>query len=135
MEGIDVILASNMIGTLATLNDDGSPWATPLHVIAHDGFVYWFSKDTHQHSQNILRDPRVSVSLWAKDEGTKGAYISGVAERLEGEKAEQAFAVVKEKFGSLPPVFENTSPYRVAIGEINRGKSSENRWYFYTEKS
>ena len=132
MENIEAILANNMIGTLATLNEDGSPWATPVHIVAYDTFVYWFSKDTHQHSQNVMRDPRVSVSLWSKNEGTKGAYINGSVERLEGEKADMAFAMVKEKFGSLPPVFENTSPYRVKIGQINSSKSSENRWYFYS---
>lgn len=132
MENIEAILANNMIGTLATLNEDGSPWATPVHIIAHEEYVYWFSKDTHQHSQNVLRDPRVSVSIWSKNEGTKGAYINGNTERLEGENADVAFAMVKEKFGSLPLVFENTSPYRVKIGQINSSKSSENRWYFYS---
>ena len=67
-----------------------------------------------------------------KNEGTKGAYINGNTERLEGENADVAFAMVKEKFGSLPLVFENTSPYRVKIGQINSSKSSENRWYFYS---
>lgn len=132
MEPINEILAENMVGTLATLNEDGSPWATPVHIIQHDGYVYWFSKDTHQHSENIVRDPRVSVALWSKNEGTKGVYINGTAERLEGEKAAEAFAMVKEKFGSVPPVYENTSPYRMEIGTLNRGKSSEKRWYFYT---
>lgn len=135
MEAISEILKANMIGTLATLNEDGSPWATPVHIVAHDNYVYWFSKDTHQHSQNVIRDPRVSVALWSKNEGTKGVYISGITDRLEGDNADAAFAMVKEKFGSLPPVFENTSPYRVKIGQINSSKSSENRWYFYTEKS
>lgn len=121
-----------MIGTLATLNEDGSPWATPVHIVAHDNYVYWFSKDTHQHSQNVIRDPRVCVSLWSKNEGTKGAYINSTTERLEGENADAAFAMVKEKLGSLPPVFENTSPYRAKIGQINSSKSSENRWYFYS---
>lgn len=135
MDEINTILKANMIGTLATLNEDGSPWATPVHIIAHKSYVYWFSEDTHQHSQNVVRDSRVSVSLWSKDEGTKGVYINGDAERLEGKAADHAFAMVKEKFGSIPPVFENTSPYRVAIGMLNSSKSSENRWYFYTEKS
>lgn len=135
MEAINEILKANMVGTLATLNEDGSPWATPVHIVAHEGYIYWFSKDTQQHSQNVIRDPRVSVSLWAKTDGTKGAYINGISEHLEGENADAAFAMVKEKFGSLPPVFENTSPYRLEIGQINSGKSSENRWYFYTEKS
>jgi len=64
MEEIKAILSDNLIGTLATLNEDGSPWATPLHVFADDEALYWFSKDTHQHSLNIERDPRVAVTVW-----------------------------------------------------------------------
>lgn len=132
MENIKTILEVNLVGTLATLNEDGSPWATPVHVIAGDNELYWYSKDSHQHSQNILRDPRVSLALWGRTEGTKGAYIQGTAVRLEGDVAEQAFARIRKPDGTLPGVFENTSPYLLPVGTINRDKSSENRWYFYS---
>ena len=132
MEDIKAILEANLVGTLATLNEDGSPWATPVHVITGDNELYWYSKDSHQHSQNILRDPRVSLALWGRTEGTKGAYIQGTAVRLEGDAAEQAFARIRKPDGTLPGVFENTSPYLLPVGPINRDKSSEKRWYFYS---
>lgn len=132
MENVKQILAANLVGTLATINEDGSPWATPVHVLSDDEALYWYSQDKHQHSQNIARDGRVSLALWARIEGTKGAYIQGQAERLEGEAAEQAFALARTPDGSLPSVFENTSPYRLKVGQINTSRTSENRWYFYT---
>jgi pyridoxine/pyridoxamine 5'-phosphate oxidase len=131
-EAIKAILDANLVGTLATINEDGSPWATPVHVIAGEEGVYWFSKDTHQHSLNVLRDPRVSLSLWARIEATKGGYIQGKAVRLDSDAAERAFASVRKPDGTLPGVFENTSPYFLPIGSLNRDKSSENRWYFYS---
>lgn len=134
MESIKTILAGNIIGTLATLNEDGSPWATPLHIFADDEALYWFSAETHQHSQNIERDGRASVALFSKEEGTKGAYISGVATKLNDAETTKAQQIVIDLFGKIPPVFENTSGYRLPIGEINSSKSSENRWYFYTAK-
>ncbi len=133
MENIKAILGENLIGTLATLNEDGSPWATPVHIFADDEALYWFSKDEQQHSLNIRNDARVSVALWSQVEGTKGAYISGRATKLDAEKLPAALDIVVSAVGKIPPVFENTSAYRLPIGQINGSKSSEKRWYFYTE--
>jgi len=132
MEDIKTILSDNLIGTVATLNEDGSPWATPVHIFADDEALYWFSKDQHQHSRNIERDPRVSVALWSQSGGTKGAYISGAATKLSADALPEALEVVVSAVGKVPPVFENTSGYRLPIGQGNTSKSSENRWYFYT---
>ena len=135
MENIKRILGDNLIGTLATLNKDGSPWATPVHIFVDDGALYWFSKDEQQHSENINRDGRVSVSLWSQNEGTRGAYISGFATKLSVDETPAVLDIVVSAVGKIPPVFENTSAYRLPIGQINTSKSSENRWYFYTENS
>lgn len=133
MEAIKKILDQNLIGTLATLNSDGSPWATPVHIFADEDALYWFSKDEQQHSVNIAHDPRVSVALWSQNEGSKGAYISGTATKLSADETPSALDIVVSTVGKIPPVFENTSAYRLRIGQINSSKSSENRWYFYTE--
>lgn len=132
MENIKAILADNLIGTVATLNEDGSPWATPVHIFSDDTAVYWFSKETHQHSVNVQRDSRVSVALWSNVQRTKGAYISGIATKLNADETARALDIVVATVGGIPPVFENTSAYRVEIGPSNTSKSSENRWYFYT---
>ncbi len=133
MEHVQDILNDNRIGSLGTLNEDGSPWVTPVHIFADDAAVYWFSKDTHQHSINIERDSRVSLALWSQAGGIRGAYISGVATKLSGDELPEALEVVVSAVGKVPPVFENTSGYRLPIGHVNTSKSSENRWYFYTE--
>ncbi len=132
MDNIKTILAENLIGTIATLNEDGSPWSTPVHIFANDDALYWFSKDTHQHSRNIERDGRVAVSIWSQQEGTKGVYISGIAAKLSADELPDALDIVTSTVGKIPPVFENTSAYRLPIGHLNTSKSSENRWYFYT---
>lgn len=132
MDEVKAILKANRIGTLATLNGDGSPWATPVHIFADGSYVYWFSKDTHQHSLNITLDPRVSLALWSNSEGTKGAYLSGLAEKLNEKGTQKAFDIVVKEIGIVPNVFENTSAYRLKIGQSDTSKTSENRWYFYS---
>lgn len=132
MNDIKTLLAANLVGTLATVNEDGSPWATPVHIFADDEALYWFSKETQQHSINVERDPRVSLALWARTERTVGAYISGVATKLNVEETTTHIMSLASPDGTIPPFFEATSGYRLPLGEINRGKSSEKRWYFYT---
>ncbi len=129
MKNIKEILADNIIGTLATVDRDGSPWSTPLHIFTDDEALYWFSKEQTQHSRNIANNPQVCLALWSKSEGTKGAYISGKVEVVdEGPLLE----IVTATLGSVPPVFENTQAYKLPLGSLDEARSSEKRWYFYT---
>ena len=130
MDAVKDILAQNIVGTVATLNDDGSPWATSVHVFADDEAIYWFSKSDHQHSRNVARDARVSVALWSQDGGTKGAYVSGKATQLDAEETAAILATVV--VGTAPPFFNGTSAYRLPLGQLNEARSSDKRWYFYS---
>ena len=132
MEDIKKILEVNIVGTVATVNEDGSPWATPVHVFADDNALYWFSKSTHQHSVNVEREPRVSLSLWAQANGTQGAYISGSVIKLSSEETADALGIVVATIGAIPPYFEGTFGYKLNLGQSDPSKSSEKRWYFYS---
>lgn len=131
-----VILNNNVLGTIATLNEDGSPWATPLHVFYDEATsaVYWFSHETTQHSLNVARDSRVSLTLFSPDEshGPKGVYISGIAVQLDEESTTKAKDVVRVRLTTLPPIFDTASAYMLQIGNFNSSKSTRNCWYFYT---
>ncbi len=129
-----VILNDNILGSVATLNQDGSPWISPIHVFSDDEYVYWFSKDTAIHSQNVARDPRVSLTLFSSDmsQGPKGVYINGTAELLGVDDTTESKKLIEAKLGKIPQNFVEAAAYRLKIGELNRGKSTGNCWYFYT---
>ncbi len=129
-----VVLDQNVLGVLASVNEDGSPWATPLHLVSDGAYVYWFSHEACIHSRNLKRDSRASISIFSPDEsqGVKGVYLRGNAQRLaEGERP-QAVAVFTERFGQLPAVFSEVPGYRLAIGTLDEQKSTGNCWYFYS---
>mgnify|MGYP003582214155 CR=1 FL=1 len=128
------ILTDNLIGAVATINEDGSPWVTPVHIVSDDEAVYWFSSETTQHSQNIERDPRVSLTLNSPDlsRGPKGVYIQGSAQKLDVDATTESKKLLEAKIGFLPPNFVEWTGYRLEIGENNRGKTHGNCWYFYT---
>ena len=131
-----VILNNNVLGTIATLNEDGSPWATPVHVFYDEATsaVYWFSHETTQHSLNVARDSRVSLALFSPDEshGPKVVYINGTAVQLDEESTTKAKDVVRVRLTTLPPIFDTASAYMLQIGNFNSSKSTRNCWYFYT---
>lgn len=128
------ILNSNLFGTVATVNEDGSPWNSPIHVFSDEQAVYWFSSEERQHSLNVARDPRVSLTLFSTDlsQGPKGVYINGPATKLDVDATTEAKKLIEAKIGKVPPVFETAAAYRLPIGQINSGKSVGNCWYFYS---
>ena len=128
------ILSENILGTVATSNEDGSPWATPVHVFSDDEAVYWFSFEDKQHSINIELDPRVSLVLFSPDlsRGPKGVYINGPATKLDAELTTVAKQLMVAKLGTIPPHFEAATGYRLEIGQLNSSKTAGNCWYFYS---
>lgn len=128
------ILAENLVGSIATINDDGSPWVTPVHIFSDEKAVYWFSLEDKQHSRNIERDARVSLTLFSPDasRGPKGVYVNGTAEKLDETATAEAKQLMTAKIGTVLPVFETATGYRLPLGELDTDKSVGNCWYFYT---
>ncbi len=76
---------------LATINDDGTPWASPLFFGYDESLnIYWRSAVNSRHSQNIERQPDVSIVIYDSNsnwgEG-KGLYMKGRAEIVEGNES------------------------------------------------
>ena len=134
MENAREILQENILGSVATVNEDGSPWATPVHIFFDDEAVYWFSHTSGQHSKNVARDPRVSVTVWSPDEskGIKGVYVSGTVQALDVDETEAKKQLVVDRIGKVPSVFDGATAYKLPFGELNREKSYGNCWYFYS---
>lgn len=133
-EEAKVIFDENLVGSIATINEDGSPWVTPVHIVSDGEAVYWFSMEDKQHSLNVARDPKVSLALFSPDlsRGPKGVYINGPVDKLDVDATTEAKKLLEAKIGFLPPNFIETTAYKLKIGELNRGKSTGNCWYFYT---
>ena len=134
MNQVNELFAENILATLATVNADGTPWSTPLHVASDGEYVYWFSKESTVHSQNIARDPRVSLTLFSPDEsrGPKGVYVNGQVELLRGDSEQTAREIIGMRLGGFPPAFAAAKAYRLPIEVYNAEKSTGNCWYFHS---
>ena len=84
------LVAASNAGTLATLCEDGSPWASLVaYGVLGDGSPVLFVSRLAQHGRNLVREPRASLSVAAHPAGddvlaSGRVTLAGVAERPEG---------------------------------------------------
>lgn len=128
------IFNENYVGCIATVNEDGAPWATPLHMASDGEFVYWFSNETERHSENHVRDSRVSLALYNPAGGPhkEGVYINGRVERLDESRWPEIRELLEKRLGFALSTFDSGAAYRIAIGTYDEQKSTGNCWYFYS---
>ncbi len=91
------IINFNFYMTLATANENGRPWASPVYY-AHGGYAqfYWVSSPEATHSRNIAARPEVAIVVFdsrAPVGSGKGVYASAVAEELGGAELDRGIAV------------------------------------------
>ncbi|MBM3210164.1 pyridoxamine 5'-phosphate oxidase family protein [Candidatus Saccharibacteria bacterium] len=128
----DEILDGVRVGSLATVQQDGRPWNTPLHLAFDEENVYWLSSPETVHSKNIAERPQISIVIWSPDKssGLKGIYIQSTAQALAGEAAEAGRAVYAEVFGGITPHLAAATVYKAKIGDKNTAASRGKLWYF-----
>lgn len=126
------IAATSRVGSLGTINPDGSAWSTPLHMAVDEDKIVWLSDSQAQHSENIARDARVSVALWTGDtfENVKGVYVQTEAREVSGVEEVAARQLYMSRFPDVPEKLASTSTYIAPLGEINTTKTRGGRLYF-----
>ncbi|MBJ7355013.1 MAG: DUF2470 domain-containing protein [Thermoleophilaceae bacterium] len=95
------ILANESVATLATLTDDGAPWASVVqYAVTDDGTPVLSLSTLALHGRNLARDPRASLAVAGPvpeghDPGDSGRVsIAGVVDEPVGEErasAERAY--------------------------------------------
>jgi len=112
--------------TLATLDPDGAPRATPLFFAADDLALIFLSDPSSQHSHNLLADPRCSVGLYpAVDDwrALRGLQLRGQARRLREAEAPHALELYLRRFpfaADLMQAIEAAAPFRFQPSWIRR---------------
>ena len=66
---IRTLLREQSTLSLATTDELGEPWVTPLFYIVDDDLtLFWLSSKTSLHSINIKRSPRAAISVYRQGE-------------------------------------------------------------------
>lgn len=91
------IVEANRYMTLATADEAGRPWASPVWYATDDyREFFWVSSPVALHSRNIAARPEVAIVVFDSQvpPGSAAAvYISGHAAELAGEELERALEV------------------------------------------
>lgn len=129
------IVSTVTVGALGTVNEDGSPWNTPIHLAVGEEVVVWLTSRHTQHGRNIERDDRVSIALWSDTEveHVKGIYIQSRAEIVTGSREVAARQLYAERFGEIPEKFLAGDTYVAPLGELDDEKTRGGRLYFSAE--
>lgn len=63
-EQIRTVLEQEQVGVLATINEDGTPYATPMHFAYHDGRLYMHGLPAGQKVSNLKRCGSVCFTVY-----------------------------------------------------------------------
>ncbi|MEW6567163.1 MAG: pyridoxamine 5'-phosphate oxidase family protein [Chloroflexota bacterium] len=91
--------------TLATINPDGTPRATPLY-FAYDLelSLYFLSDPSSQHCLNLKQDGRAAAALYPASSDwreLRGLQLQGRVTVLEGSRRQQALDLYRARFPFL----------------------------------
>ena len=85
-EYVRAFLARQTHMTIAVICSDGTPWAVPVHVQKWDGgTLEWESSIDSLHSQAILAEPRIAISMYELTAGGQnefGFYVKAHAQKV-----------------------------------------------------
>lgn len=131
------VLDDNSYMTLATVQPDGSPWSVPVKYAVCKGVLYWRSSSASVHSQNIAKDPRVSITIFdatprAGHKECQAFYLQSTATQLSDSRAAEIVKVVGHRFSKRD---ESFPIYCAPMGSLDQEKSSDDRFYWiYDER-
>lgn len=66
-EDIERLLERAKVGTLATVNSDGTPYITPIHFVRKDGAIYFHGLPAGQKIANLKTTPDVCFNVYEMD--------------------------------------------------------------------
>jgi putative heme iron utilization protein len=96
------LVAANATGTLATLSDDGHPWASFVAYAAlGDGAPVFLVSTLAEHGRNLHQRPQASLSIATDAPGDDPldagrVTLSGLCRRPDGARAQEAVAAFTE---------------------------------------
>jgi PPOX class probable F420-dependent enzyme len=102
---------------VATINQDGSPQVTPVWTALDNGHITFNTAIGRVKERNMRRDPRVGLSITARDDPMNKVDIAGrVVDFVEGDEAFAQIDDLAEKYiGQRPYPWLQDDEKRVKI--------------------
>jgi nitroimidazol reductase NimA-like FMN-containing flavoprotein (pyridoxamine 5'-phosphate oxidase superfamily) len=95
------VVDANRYMTLASADERGVPWATPVWFAPADyREFFWVSSPAARHSRNVAARPQVGIVIFdsqAPISTGQGVYMSALAEELTGAELDRAIAIFSRR--------------------------------------
>ncbi|PRX98592.1 PPOX class F420-dependent oxidoreductase [Allonocardiopsis opalescens] len=114
-EGARRILDGRNFATVATLGPDGAPHTSVVWVLREGDTVLFSSKAERRKVRNLLRDPRVGLSVFDLADPYRSVDIRGTAEVLDDPERTLPVKVSHKYLGEDPPPEEGVSRVIVRV--------------------
>ena len=95
------IIDANLYMTLATADQEGRPWASPVYY-AVDGYreFVWVSAPDATHSRNLAARPQIAIVIFDSTQRIntgRGVYMSARAEPVADPEIDRALEIFSER--------------------------------------
>jgi hypothetical protein len=104
-QAINGLLQETTTLTLATVDPDGVPRATPLFFAFDRAFNFYFLSDSStRHGLNLVRDDRAGAAVYPEEldwRQLRGLQLQGLVARLSPPESEEALAIYQARFPFL----------------------------------
>ena len=95
------IIDSNRYMTLATADDGGRPWASPVW-FAHDAYkeFFWVSRPDANHSRNLVIRPELAMVIFdstVPPGNGQAVYVAANAAELSRHECDRAIAIYSRR--------------------------------------
>jgi PPOX class probable F420-dependent enzyme len=102
---------------VGTVNADGSPQVTPVWTALDNGHITFNTAVGRAKERNLRRDPRVGLSITAKDDTFKKVdIVCRVVDFIEGDEAYAQIDDLSEKYiGQRPYPWRQETEQRVKV--------------------
>jgi PPOX class probable F420-dependent enzyme len=102
---------------VATVNSDGSPQVTPVWTALENGHITFNTAAGRAKERNLRRDPRIGLSIMARDDPYKKVDIAGrVVDFIDGDEAQAQIDDLSEKYiGQRPYPWRQEGEERIKV--------------------
>src|SRR5262249_30838846 len=89
--------------TVATLNRDGGPQTSVVWIDRDGDHVVFSVTNDKQKTRNLQRDPRISLSVFDRENPYRAVEVRGTAELVEDPRRELSSGPAQKSLGVDPP--------------------------------
>jgi PPOX class probable F420-dependent enzyme len=97
------LLDGRCFAVLATLNADGTPQTSVIWAARDEDVLIFTTHDRRLKARNLARDPRASVTLFARDDPYTTANIGGTVELVDDPDSSLSVELTRRYLDQDPP--------------------------------